>query len=57
MSLARVGLGPVRAKLIATLNSFQYDVGGGLDVSYSPTDHTGIDYVDLSIVSEGRFKR
>jgi len=56
-ALRRTGPKPTRARLIATLNNFQYDVGGGLDVSYSPTDHTGIDFVDLSIVSEGRFKR
>ena len=56
-ALRRTGPKPTRAKLIATLNSFQYDVGGGLDISYSPTDHTGIDYVDLSIVSDGKFKR
>jgi ABC-type branched-subunit amino acid transport system substrate-binding protein len=56
-ALRRTGPKPTRAKLIATLNAFQYDLGGGLDVSYSPTDHTGIDYVDLSIVSDGRFKR
>jgi len=56
-ALRRTGPKPTRARLIATLNSFQYDLGGNIDVSYSPTDHTGIDYVDLSIVSEGRFKR
>ena len=56
-ALRRTGPKPTRAKLIATLNNFQYDVGGGLDVSYSPTDHTGIDFVDLSIVSDGKFKR
>ncbi|MBJ2157274.1 ABC transporter substrate-binding protein [Variovorax sp. IB41] len=56
-ALRRTGPKPTRARLLATLNSFQYDVGGGLDVSYSPTDHSGIDYVDLSIISEGRFKR
>jgi branched-chain amino acid transport system substrate-binding protein len=56
-ALRRTGPKPTRARLIATLNSFQYDLGGGLDVSYSPTDHSGIDYVDLSIVSDGRFKR
>ncbi|MET3497719.1 ABC transporter substrate-binding protein [Variovorax boronicumulans] len=56
-ALRRAGPRPTRAKLIATLNRFKYDLGGGLDVSYSPTDHSGIDYVDLSIVSEGRFKR
>jgi len=56
-ALRRTGPKPTRARLIATLNRFRYDVGGKLDVSYSPQDHTGIDYVDLSIVSEGRFKR
>jgi branched-chain amino acid transport system substrate-binding protein len=56
-ALRRTGPRPTRARLIATLNRFQYDVGGKLDVNYSPQDHTGIDYVDLSIVSEGRFKR
>ncbi len=56
-ALRRTGPKPTRAKLIATLNSFQYDAGGGVEVTYSPTDHSGIDYVDLSIVSEGRFKR
>ena len=31
---------------------------GGLEVSYSPSDHTGLDYADLSIIdAEGRFKR
>lgn len=31
---------------------------GGLEVSYSPTDHTGLDFVDLSIIgADGRFMR
>jgi ABC-type branched-subunit amino acid transport system substrate-binding protein len=31
---------------------------GGLELSYSPTDHTGLDYADLSIIgSDGRFRR
>ncbi|MBT2299449.1 ABC transporter substrate-binding protein [Variovorax paradoxus] len=56
-ALRRAGPKPTRAKLLAVLNSFQYDVGGGIEVSYSPQDHSGIDYVDLSIISGGRFKR
>jgi len=56
-ALRRTGPKPTRARLVATLNRFQYDVGGRLEVNYSPQDHTGIDYVDLSIVSEGRFRR
>jgi len=31
---------------------------GGLDVSYSPTDHTGFDYAELSIIgADGSFRR
>jgi ABC-type branched-subunit amino acid transport system substrate-binding protein len=47
-----------RAKIIDALNSMRkFDVGG-LEVSYSPTDHSGLDYVDLSIIgNDGRFKR
>ena len=56
-ALRRAGPKPTRAKLLAVLNDFRYDVGGGLEVGYSPQDHTGIDYVDLSIISGGRFKR
>jgi ABC-type branched-subunit amino acid transport system substrate-binding protein len=34
-----------------------YDLGG-LELSYSPTDHSGLDYVDLSIIgADGRFRR
>ncbi|MGK6308834.1 ABC transporter substrate-binding protein [Variovorax sp. DT-64] len=56
-ALRRAGPKPTRARLLAVLNDFRYDPGGGLEVSYSPQDHTGIDYVDLSIISGGRFKR
>lgn len=31
---------------------------GGLELSYSPTDHTGLDYADLSIIgADGKFRR
>lgn len=34
-----------------------YDLGG-LELSYSATDHTGLDYADLSIIgADGRFRR
>ena len=56
-ALRRAGPKPTRARLLAVLNDFRYDAGGGLEVGYSPQDHTGIDYVDLSIISGGRFKR
>ncbi|MEO8153512.1 MAG: ABC transporter substrate-binding protein [Rhizobacter sp.] len=51
--LRRAGPAPTRDKLrraLETLN--RYDVGG-LEVSYSPTDHTGLDYADLSIIGTG----
>lgn len=35
----------------------RYDLGG-LELSYSATDHTGLDYADLSIIgADGRFRR
>lgn len=35
----------------------RYDLGG-LELSYGPDDHTGLDYADLSIIgSDGRFRR
>jgi branched-chain amino acid transport system substrate-binding protein len=31
---------------------------GGLEVSYGPGDHSGLDFADLSIIgSDGRFRR
>ena len=34
-----------------------FDIGD-LEVSYSPDDHTGLDFADLSIVgTDGKFKR
>lgn len=56
--LRRAGPNPTRASLrkaLETLNRF--DVGG-LDLSYSPTDHTGLEYSDLSIIGpDGKFRR
>lgn len=56
--LRRAGPKPTRAKLQAALESIRgYDLGGGLEISYSPQDHTGIDFTEMSIISDGRFKR
>jgi branched-chain amino acid transport system substrate-binding protein len=56
-ALRRAGPKPTRARIVAALESIRnYDLGG-LEVSYSPTDHTGIDFADLSIISDGKFKR
>ncbi len=49
--LSRSGL----QKALEGLNRFDL---GGLELSYSATDHTGLDYADLSIISgDGRFRR
>jgi branched-chain amino acid transport system substrate-binding protein len=49
--LSRSGL----QRALESLN--RYDLGG-LELSYSATDHTGLDYADLSIIgADGRFRR
>ncbi len=57
------GKGPVtRSSFKKALESFNHvDIGGGvggIDLSYSPTDHSGLEYVDLSFIDEeGAFRR
>jgi ABC-type branched-subunit amino acid transport system substrate-binding protein len=47
-----------RASVKRALESFSHVDIGGQELSYSPTDHTGLDFVDLSIINEGgSFKR
>jgi len=49
--LKRAGRTPSRASLIAGLESLQgYDLGG-LEVTYGPGDHSGLTFVDASIVN------
>jgi ABC-type branched-subunit amino acid transport system substrate-binding protein len=56
--LRRAGNNPTRASLQAALNGFKRVDIGGLEVSFSPGDHSGLDFADLSIVSgDGRFRR
>lgn len=56
--LRRAGAKPTRQSLIAALNGMQkYDIGG-MEISYSPTDHTGLNFADLSIIdASGKFRR
>lgn len=56
--LRRAGRNPTRAKVLAALETMnKFDIGG-LEVSFSATDHTGLDFTDLSIIgSDGKFKR
>jgi ABC-type branched-subunit amino acid transport system substrate-binding protein len=56
-ALRRSGSNPTRDKLMTTLGSFTYDIGG-LEVRYSSASHTGLDFADLSIITEdGKFRR
>ncbi|VTU30172.1 Leu/Ile/Val-binding protein precursor [Variovorax sp. SRS16] len=56
-ALRRAGPKPTRAKVLAALETMHdYDLGG-LEVHYSPQSHAGIDFADLSIISQGKFKR
>lgn len=56
--LQRAGDNPTRAKLREALEGLKKLDLGGLELSYSPTDHTGLEFVDLSIVdASGRFRR
>ena len=56
--LRRAGRQPTREKLRESLETLRrYDIGG-LEVSFSPSSHTGLDYTDLSIIgSDGKFTR
>ena len=57
-ALRRAGPKPTREKVIAALNGMSTFDLGGLELGYSPTDHTGLHYVELSIIgSDGRFMR
>ncbi len=57
-ALRRIKGPPRRKALMAALDSMSnYDLGG-LPLSFSPTDHTGLSFADLSIVDvSGKFRR
>ncbi len=56
--LRRASPHPTRDKLRRALETINHYDLGGLELSFSPTDHTGLDYADLSIVGpDGRFQR
>lgn len=56
--LRRAGAAPNRARFVSALESIrQWDMGG-MAISYSPSDHTGATFVELSIINSlGRFIR
>jgi ABC-type branched-subunit amino acid transport system substrate-binding protein len=56
--LRRAGPNPTRARLQQALEGMRRVDIGGLEVTYSPTDHTGLEYADLSIIGpDGKFQR
>lgn len=57
-ALRRSGGKPTRERIQTALEGMhKFDIGG-LDISYSPSDHTGLDFSDLSIISAaGKFRR
>lgn len=56
--LRRAGAKPTREKIQAALEGIRKLDIGGLEVNYSPEDHTGLDFADLSIIgTDGKFKR
>ena len=56
--LRRVGGKVTRSNLVAALENIKkYDLGG-LQLGYSPNDHTGLEFSEMSIIgSDGKFKR
>lgn len=56
--LRRAGPKPTREKIQTALEGIRKFDLGGLEVSYSPEDHTGLDFADLSIIgTDGKFRR
>ncbi len=56
--LRRAGPKPTREKLHAALEGIRKLDIGGLEISYGPDDHTGLDFADLSIIgTDGKFRR
>lgn len=56
--LKRAGQNPTRATLRTALESMNNYSLGGLPLSYSPTNHSGLDFADLSIIdANGQFRR
>ena len=57
-ALKRAGKDPTPERIKTALEGFKHVDIGGLEVTFSPTDHTGLDYSDLSIITaDGKFRR
>jgi ABC-type branched-subunit amino acid transport system substrate-binding protein len=57
-ALARAGKDVTAESITRALNGLRKFDLGGMEISFSPTDHTGINYVDISILDgSGKFRR
>ena len=57
-ALRRAGPKPTRQSLVTALNGMQKVDLGGMELSFTPGDHTGLVYTDMSIISDdGKFRR
>ncbi len=57
-ALTRAGAKPTPESITRALNNLRKFDLGGMEISFSPTDHTGINYVDISILDgSGKFRR
>lgn len=56
--LRRAGPVPTRTSLRNALETFNHVNIGGLEVNYSATDHTGLDFAELALIGpDGKFRR
>ncbi|HUG24558.1 ABC transporter substrate-binding protein [Piscinibacter sp.] len=56
--LRRAGASPTRASLRQAMETFRKVDIGGLEVTYTAGNHSGLDYADLSIIGQdGKFRR
>ena len=51
LALKRCGKNITRSNIKTALESFRQVDIGGMEISFSPTDHTGLNFVDLSLVT------
>lgn len=57
-ALRRAGATPTRESITNALNNLRKLDLGGMELGYSPSDHTGLTFADLSIVdAAGKFRR
>ena len=57
-ALRAAGKQPTREKVQAALEGMRKFDLGGLEVNFTPEDHTGMDFADLSIIgTDGKFRR